>query len=104
MGKKLEKAIAEIMDNFDFDSTYRVMKLLDRKWIFGYDGKRIPTVDEIKELTEGYLREAWKVAKSSGKKRKGECSCGGFEAARNGDLLSLKFVIEEYHFITRENE
>ena len=97
-------AVEEVIENFDFEKVYEVMKMLNWKWDGDNPGElpTIPTVEKMKEVVKDLFRSMEdQIAKGdtwSG------CSpidnitgtTGGFRATIDGDVYTLEFVLEEY--------
>lgn len=87
--EKQQEAIDEIMDNFDFDKVFRVMKFLEWGWMdYG-----VPSVSDLRGTARVLLKECIKS--------KSDVSTGGlcayyYEFDGIGVILKLKFVVEEW--------
>jgi len=99
----VNQMIDEIMDNFEWEETQRVMEFMDWKWA----GEGVPTIKSMKKTAERLLRNAadarlnefehehWEQGITSG--------TGGFEStaycnqAKNKITgLELKFILNEW--------
>lgn len=79
----------KILDEFDFHKVRKAMKAVGWKWGVTRKGCHkldLPTIDELKEQAIRLLQEVMT--------RDTTISCGGFEASKNDNLLSLKFCID----------
>lgn len=93
----------EILEaNFDFEKVKKVMDLLEWKWATsGIDG--VPTIEEIKISTKGWLRQCYDISKRGGRRSK-SMSCGGFtmkyaefhDQPRPHNELTLEFKVESF--------
>ena len=81
--EKQQEVIDEIMDNFDFEKVHKAMTALDWKW-----GKGIPDVWELKKSARRLLKTSIEENTCIG--------TGGFLVDKDGDYISLKFVVAEW--------
>ena len=74
-----DKAIQEVLNNFNFERTAEIMRLLDRQWPrLG----RTPNAKELREKGAELLKRAWKH---------GYSSSGGLAAEKTKESLALRF-------------
>ena len=93
--KKLEEALDEIMDNFDFEKVANIMNYLGWKWASVDTEDNIPTEDDIREHAAKLL---WDVCNDP---ENNIHATGGFEAEKdfsdpNKPFVSLRFILESY--------
>lgn len=90
MTKDEKKQIETVMKNFNFERVHKAMKHLNWKWAFVAEEDRVPSLMEIKNQARKMLKDA--VTSTP-------YSTGGFEVSYSGkgDILSLKFCLEEYY-------
>lgn len=82
-----EKLWEQIEENFDWDSVYKTMKMLD--WGWDIDGKMvIPQQDAIIQTARMLTHEAYKD--------KRQHATGGFYASCDENGLSLSFILTEW--------
>jgi len=82
--------IQKIIDNFDFQKVYSVMKCLD--WIW-FDSDDTPTIERMKGNVFKLLKD---VSDYNGEYEDYySVSSGGFKATRYEEHLELNFTIEE---------
>ena len=91
MTEKQQKAIDDIMDNFDFHKVHLVMDFMNWQW----KNAGVPDVSELKKLARRLLRDSIN--------EKTMVSTGGFVATYEehdevGIALDLKFVLEEWEW------
>ena len=91
---KTKKAIKKILKNFDFGKVHRVMENLNWYWNDTKDGG-VPTVEDLKSQAKDLLK---KVTEGNYK----VISSGGFEAEYRDEVLTLKFVLEEWEIDKNE--
>lgn len=72
-------------------SNAEAMEALDWKWSTELVNG-VPTLGDLRRCARSLLRETWTTAKD------GQCvvATGGFQAVRDGDILTLEFVLESY--------
>lgn len=81
----VSNSIAHIMEEFDFEKVYQVMKLVDWHW-------REEGVPSPKRLRD----EAYRLLSDLEAGKSYSLATGGFRASRDEDgMLSLEFVLEE---------
>lgn len=90
----VEERLDSIMDNFNFERVYNVMKAIDWKWVKKDSSYGVPTVDEIKEKAANLL---WNLVNSD----VNLISTGGLEVSKDfsdydDPFIQLKFVVEEW--------
>ena len=100
--QKVNKMIEEIIENFDFDKCYRVMEVLNWKWVV----VGVPTVEIIKERARRRLDDVVEMINDkTEKKRSGVdyfVSSGGLKATgwinRYGQIeaLRLEFILTDW--------
>ena len=82
----MKDQIEEIMDQFDFERTHKVMKFLG----WSYAGRGVPSIDEIKKNARERLEAVLEENVSAS-------SSGGFVARKthgeHEDWLSLDFMV-----------
>ncbi len=101
--REYQKLIDNIMENFNFDKVYHVMKVLDWEWIHSDGNFRVPSVEELKKRAAELLEQVINcymtgVIKSKDYTPAG-VSCGGFVCHFDGDFLKLEFVIDEWEAV-----
>ena len=84
----MDKRIKEIISNFDFKLVHSVMEYLKWEWAFTKTESGVPTIGDIVIHSQRILTE---VLES--KEKNISITCGGFVAAKNGDTITLRFVI-----------
>lgn len=90
--KLIDKMIADIMEDFDFEKVRKVMLLLDWKWDIGNGEMTVPSIYRLTKQAERLLRD---TAKYFGEKDHHTISTGGFTAMLYDDTLTLSFELEE---------
>ncbi len=88
----IEKMVAEVMEEFDFDRLHRVMVYLDWKWDIGDGEMTIPSIYRLINKAERLLRD---VAQHYGDEEFHSCCSGGFMAHLDGETLTLQFILSE---------
>ena len=88
----IERMIADIMEDFDFEKVRNVMMYLDWKWDVVNGEMTVPSIYRMTRQAERLLRDA---AKYYGKKDRYTISTGGFTATLYEDTLGLSFELEE---------
>lgn len=95
-GQKSFRYLAQgVLDNFDFEKVYRVMKLLDWEWSFNdhedYQkaSRGIPSVQTLKKRVLELLQTAYDS--------KHNINTGGFYVEYDNGHLCLSFCIEGFH-------
>ena len=58
---KLAKNISQIMAEFDFETTVKILKLMDIKWTRD-DEERYPTLDDVREMANQLIWDAIEYA------------------------------------------
>ena len=58
---KLAKNISQIMAEFDFETTVKILKLMDIKWTRD-DEERYPTIDDVRETANQLMWDAIQYA------------------------------------------
>ena len=88
MTDEQRKAVENIMDWFDFDKVYRVMKVLRWKWSTAEEG--IPCQGEIREEARRLLTQAIETEMSIGS--------GGLQVTYipTEGFLKLEFIVSEW--------
>lgn len=81
--EKQQEIIDEIMDNFDFERVHKTMIALN--WGCG---NGVPDLSDIKKSARCRLKTAMEENVS--------CASGGFFVEKEGDYISLKFVVAEW--------
>ena len=76
--------VRELMEVFDFARAARVMRLLNWRWT----SVGVPSQPDLRRTARRLLEE---VSEKDGYR----ISSGGFQAERNGDELTLRFVLAE---------
>lgn len=85
----MKDKIEQVMDGFDFEKVYQVMKLLDWQWENPDNLGAIPGIERLKATARRLLQE---VAEDRDFSRH---STGGFYATKHEDgELALEFLIE----------
>ncbi len=83
--------IAEVMENFDFETVHRVMTQLDWQWAIEHGEKAVPSVYRLMKQAEQLLTD---VAKYDDRQHH-EFATGGLRAIFSEDEdLELRFEIE----------
>ena len=77
----IDKMVAAVMEDFDFDTVHRVMVNLDWRWDIGDGEMAVPSMYRIMRLAERMLRQA---AEHYGNKEQFSCGSGGFMAHLDG--------------------
>ena len=86
--EKQQEIVDDIMDNFDFDKVHNVMVELDWGWGDSDGNLSIPEIWELKKSARRLLKESME---------EGLCvATGGFQVDKDGDYISLKFIVEEW--------
>jgi hypothetical protein len=94
-----QKMVDEIIENFNFQRCYDVMKHL--KWSWGLTG--VPSIEELKESAIERLERAIEYAKTKEVKDSCYVSSGGIKATayknRYGRIIALhlEFVLTEWN-------
>lgn len=88
----IEKMVAAVMEDFDFDRVHRIMVNLDWKWDIGDGEMTIPSTYRMKKKAEGLLTN---VASHYGENENYSCGSGGFMAYLDETTLTLQFVLTE---------
>lgn len=107
-----QKAIAEIINNFDFVKAHAIMEMLDITFPNGIrkSGRHIPTIEELKEDAKKTLEEAWKervmwegISEEDRITGLGDW-CGHMMVDILEDSLELQFmpIISDYYFDSEE--
>lgn len=78
--------IEEILEEFDFGTVSKVMHLTKWSWV----GIGVPTPEALKNKARELLQELLDNTESQ------TISTGGLEAYRHGEVIGLRFVLEEY--------
>lgn len=86
----IDKMVAVVMENFDFDRVHRVMVNLDWKWVIGDGETTVPSIYRLTRNAERLLREA---AQHYGEEEFYSCGTGGFMAHLDGEELTLQFIL-----------
>ena len=86
----IDKMVAVVMENFDFDRVHRVMANLDWKWVIGDGETTVPSIYRLTRNAERLLREA---AQHYGEEEFYSCGTGGFMAHLEGETLTLQFIL-----------
>ena len=91
-----QQQVDHIMQEFNFVQVHAVMVALDWEWATLPGGRGVPNVIDVqiaaKRLLANFLNEGRDTINCES-----VChSTGGFEAGREGDILYLRFVIEEW--------
>lgn len=86
----IDKMVAVVMENFDFDRVHRVMVNLDWKWVIGDGETTVPSIYRLTRNAERLLREA---AQHYGEEEFYSCGTGGFMAHLEGEKLTLQFIL-----------
>jgi len=79
-----DKSISDIVEGFDYEKVKKVMDCLEWEW---GGGDKIPTIDEIEEVSIRLLRRA--VSENIS-----QCATGGFVVTKDGHYLTLSFNVE----------
>jgi hypothetical protein len=89
MKKWEEKAIKEIMGEFDFKKMNKVMTLLDWRW----HGGSVPATDKLKQRARELLNDVIKDKAYS-------IESGGFMVLHNKERKAMKlmFVVEDWEY------
>lgn len=86
----IDKMVAVVMENFDFNRVHRVMVNLDWKWVIGDGETTVPSIYRLTRNAERLLREA---AQHYGEEEFYSCGTGGFMAHLEGETLTLQFIL-----------
>lgn len=91
-----DRAIDEVLRNFDFDSVHRAMVTLNWKWSVPFSATEmgIPNLERIREQARDLLTQVWHDNEPDSLS-----SIGGFEAGRSEDSLHLEFVLTRGHTV-----
>lgn len=76
------------LDNFDFEKTRNGMVGMKWEWSGSLDEFKIPTIAEMRNCARRLLDGAATI-------ESGYLSTGGFVAKREGEYLSLAFIVDE---------
>lgn len=87
----IERMIAQVMENFDFDYVHNIMVNLNLKWYI-HKEEVVPSTYQIIKKAEKLLIDA---ANHYGEKEFYSCETGGLAASLNEGTLSLQFVLTE---------
>lgn len=90
MKKKHRKAIDEILAGFDFQRVHKTMRFLDWRWASVNHGGT-PTLFELKTEAERILTITAQVEEDTW-----FCQTGGFKATKDGNSLTLEFIVSEW--------
>ena len=85
--KLMNPKIEEIMNNFDFEKVYRIMKFLDWEWSCV---NRVPNVKELKATARKLLEDLDSVQSEY-------IGTGGFVAEDYGGNYRLTFQVEDWN-------
>lgn len=88
----IDKMVAAVMEDFDFDTVHRVMVNIDWKWDIGDGEMTVPSMYRIMRMAERLLRQA---AEHYDNEAQFSCGSGGFMAHLDGTTLTLQFVLKE---------
>ena len=88
--EKQQEIVDEIMDNFDFERVHKTMIALNWGWVDKDDCELFST-PEVYELKS----HARKLLKRS-IENKESIKTGGFGVDKDGDYISLKFIVAEW--------
>ena len=88
----IDKMIADVMEEFDFDKVRKVMLSLDWKWNIGDGEMTVPSTYRLTKKAEELLKDA---ASHYGERDFYFCGCGGLVASLDGKDLSLQFILAE---------
>ena len=88
--EKQQGLIDEIMDNFDFERVHKTMIALNWGWADkdDYELLSIPEMYELKSHARKLLKASMEENMCIG--------TGGFFVEKDGDYISLKFVVSEW--------
>ena len=81
----MNDVIDKVLDEFDFESVQKTMHALDWKY---WDSEGPVSIGELRRTARYLLKEAMLCKHTIG--------TGGFEAQRDENMLSLKFVVSEW--------
>lgn len=84
---KIKEQINHNIKELDFNLIHNIIKILNIKWEDADSGeKRIPTVNEIKNIAEYCMKKAFKS-------ENGYFAIGGFEAEVVEGYVEIKYVL-----------
>lgn len=86
---KYKEQIRIILSECDFKTIHSVMTFLSWKWSYNGEEKKIPSVADLRSVSEYCLNQ---VANSDDKSA--IYSAGGFEAEKIENTLELRFVLD----------
>lgn len=86
---KYKEQIKIILTDFDFKKIHSVMTFLNMKWDYKNEDSKVPSITDLKSLSEYCLNQ---VANSDDKSA--IFSAGGFEAEKIENTLELRFVLD----------
>lgn len=89
MDDHADDTVVQVMSEFDFAKTAKIMHQLDHRWYVGGGIKRTPTEDQIRRAAKRILE---KVAASPNSIT---MSSGGLEASKTSSGVRLRFVAIE---------
>lgn len=91
-----DRAIDEVLRNFNFDSVHKAMVALDWKWAvpFSASEMEVPSLERIREQARDLLTQVWDDNEPDSLS-----SIGGFEAGRSEDSLHLEFILTRGHTV-----
>lgn len=90
-GEVMKEKIEKVMQGFNFEEVYQVMKLLDWQWKNTDNLGAIPGIDRLKATARMLLEE---VAEDD--RDFSHIGTGGFYATKEDGELSLEFLIEYF--------
>lgn len=88
-----EKAIKEVLRNFDFAKVHKCMTIFDWKWIKP-GGSEVPSIGTIYQAAEEMLTRAVKGYKENN--RIYSLGTGGLMATADEEMLMLSFVVTQW--------
>lgn len=79
----------QILENFEWDRVYQVMKLLDWGWaVKDRKGLCIPNIEALQESAYSLCKDAYDEENNH--------ASGGFYAAFQDNILSLSFIVADW--------
>jgi hypothetical protein len=85
--KSIDEQIKIILNQMDFKKIHGVMDFLGWTWKCDAEGKRTPTVQELKHFAVHCMKRAWLSEDKF-------YNSGGFECEIIDNTIELKFIIE----------
>lgn len=96
--QEMNELIDDIVNNFNFETVHKYMKLIDWTWYQGNGTYKTPTVPEMKESARTLLADTYREFKKQGE-TEWNIFNGGFQAIVGSDkdndvYMKLEFIAE----------